>query len=125
RTGTLRVTTVTGRTFTLGDGTGIPLALRFTTRAAKLGILLDPELRFPEAFMNGTLIVERGSIADVLALVMSQTSVARPPRWARPQWLARFLGRRLRQLNPRRRARRNAAHHYDLDGRLYALFLDS
>src|SRR6202008_1091554 len=67
----------------------------------------------------------QGSIADVLALVMSQTSALRPPPWARPQWLARYLARRLRQLNPRSRARRNAAHHYDLDGRLYALFLDA
>jgi cyclopropane-fatty-acyl-phospholipid synthase len=31
----------------------------------------------------------------------------------------------LRQFNPPRRARRNVAHHYDLDGRLYALFLDA
>src|SRR5262249_43679747 len=125
RTGTLRVTTVAGRVFTLGDGTGAPLALRFTTRAAELGILLDPERCFGEAYMNGTLIVERGWMADVLALVMSQTSALRPPRWAWPQWLARYLARRLRQLNPRNRARRNAAHHYDLDGRLYALFLDA
>lgn len=125
RHGTLRVTTVAGRTFTLGDGTGAPLALRFTSHAAELGLLLDPELRFGEAYMNGTLIVEQGSIADVLALVMSQTGAIRPPRWARPQWAIRYLARRLPQLNPRRRARRNVAHHYDLDGRLYALFLDA
>jgi cyclopropane-fatty-acyl-phospholipid synthase len=32
--------------------------------------------------------------------------------------------RRIDQLNPAGRARRNVAHHYDLNGRLYALFLD-
>lgn len=125
RTGTLQVTTVSGCAFTLGDGTGPPLALRFASRAAEIGILLDPELKFGEAYMDGTLTVEEGSIADVLALVMAQASVRRPSRWARPQWLVRYLGRRLRQLNPRGRARRNVAHHYDLDGRLYALFLDA
>jgi cyclopropane-fatty-acyl-phospholipid synthase len=125
RTGTLQVTTVSGRAFTLGDGTGPPLALRFASRAAEIGTLLDPELKFGEAYMDGTLTVEEGSIADVLALVMAQASVRRPSRWARPQWLVRYLGRRLRQLNPRGRARRNVAHHYDLDGRLYALFLDA
>jgi cyclopropane-fatty-acyl-phospholipid synthase len=125
QTGALRVTTVAGNSFTLGDGSGPAPALRFTSRAAEVGILIDPELRFGEAYMDGTLIVEQGSIADVLALVMSQTSALRPPRWARLQWLARYLGRRLRQLNPRTRARRNAAHHYDLDGRLYGLFLDA
>jgi len=38
--------------------------------------------------------------------------------------LLRRIGRRLQQLNRRARARRNVAHHYDLDGRLYDLFLD-
>jgi cyclopropane-fatty-acyl-phospholipid synthase len=31
----------------------------------------------------------------------------------------------LLQFNPRRRSRENVAHHYDLDGRLYSLFLDA
>ena len=44
RTGTLRVTPVGGPAFTVGDGTGPLLALRFTSRAAELGMLLDPEL---------------------------------------------------------------------------------
>src|SRR5205085_8063386 len=47
------------------------------------------------------------------------------PTWARPQWAYRYLLRRWRQLNPRKRARRNVAHHYDLDSRLYSFFLDS
>jgi cyclopropane-fatty-acyl-phospholipid synthase len=37
----------------------------------------------------------------------------------------RYLHRRLKQFNPRPRAQRNVAHHYDLDGRLYGLFLDA
>jgi cyclopropane-fatty-acyl-phospholipid synthase len=61
----LRVTTVAGNNFTVGDRTGPSLALRFTSRTAELGILVDPELRFGEAYMSGTLIVEEGSIADV------------------------------------------------------------
>ncbi|HXW27168.1 MAG TPA: cyclopropane-fatty-acyl-phospholipid synthase family protein [Xanthobacteraceae bacterium] len=125
RTGTLRVTPVGGRPFTVGDGTGPPLGLRFSSRTAELGILIDPELKFGEAYMDGAVTVEDGSIADVLALVMSQPHALRPSRWARPHGLLRYLGRRLRQLNPRGRARRNAAHHYDLDSRLYALFLDA
>jgi cyclopropane-fatty-acyl-phospholipid synthase len=125
RSGTLHVRPVGGRAFTVGDGTGRPLKLRFISRAAELGILLDPELRFGEAYMDGTVTVEEGSIADLLQLVMSQAASQRPLPWARLQWLMRYLGRRLRQLNPRGRARRNAAHHYDIDSRLYELFLDA
>jgi len=123
RRGTFRVTTSRGSVFTFGDGTGEPVSVRFTTRAAELAILIDPELRFGEAYMNGTLVVEQGSIADVLAIALGQNSDV--PHWARPQWLARYLYRRLQQFNPRKRARNNVAHHYDLDGRLYSLFLDA
>jgi cyclopropane-fatty-acyl-phospholipid synthase len=123
RRGTFSVTTSRGRTYTFGDGTGTPVAVRFVTRAAERGILLDPELKFGEAYMDGSLVVEQGTIADVLAIALGQK--AEVPNWARPQWLVRYIGRRLAQFNPRPRARRNVAHHYDLDGRLYSLFLDA
>jgi cyclopropane-fatty-acyl-phospholipid synthase len=123
RRGTFKVTTSRGTKFTFGDGTGTPVAVHFTTRATEWGILLDPELKFGEAYMDGTLVVEEGTIADVLAIAMGQTSEL--PQWARPQWVVRYIARRLQQFNPRKRSRRNVAHHYDLDGRLYSLFLDA
>ena len=125
RAGNLRVTTAGGSTFTLGDGTGTPVAIRFTTRAAERGVLIDPEVKFGEAYMDGTVVVEQGSIAEVLAVVLDQCVGGKPPFWARTQWLLRYLHRRLQQFNPPPRARRNVAHHYDLDGQLYALFLDA
>ncbi|HEX6960989.1 MAG TPA: cyclopropane-fatty-acyl-phospholipid synthase family protein [Lacipirellula sp.] len=123
RRGNLRLTTSRGITIICGDGGGKPVAVRLTSRAAEWGLLLDPELRLGEAYMDGGLVVEQGSIGDVLALCMGQDSDL--PHWARPQWIIRYVARRLKQFNPRKRARRNVAHHYDLDGRLYSLFLDA
>jgi cyclopropane-fatty-acyl-phospholipid synthase len=123
RRGIFRVTTSRGTVFTCGDGTGRPVSVRFATRAAEWGIVLDPELKFGEVYMDGTFVVEQGSIADVLAITLGQGADA--PPWARPLGVLRFLWRRLSQFNPRPRARRNVAHHYDLDGRLYSLFLDA
>src|SRR6476659_6407342 len=123
RRGTFKLTTSRGRTYVFGDGTGVPVGVRLTSRRAEIGLLRDPELRFGEAYMDGTLVVEEGTIADVLAVLLAQGVEA--PKWARPQWLLRYTGRRLKQLNTRKRARRNVAHHYDLDGRLYSLFLDA
>jgi cyclopropane-fatty-acyl-phospholipid synthase len=125
RYGTLRLTTSRGSVLEFGDGTGTPVAVRFTTRAAEWAVLFDPELAVGECYMNGTLVIEQGSIADFLALAMSQHHGGRPPRWMRPQWLLRYFWRRIAQLNLPGRARRNVAHHYDLDRRLYALFLDA
>jgi cyclopropane-fatty-acyl-phospholipid synthase len=95
------------------------------TKAAQRGVLLDPELKLGEGYMDGTLRVEQGTIADLLAIVLGQTTDGMPPNWARLQWWLRFFYRRLQQLNVPTRARRNVAHHYDLDGRLYSLFLDA
>jgi cyclopropane-fatty-acyl-phospholipid synthase len=123
RRGTFRVTTSRGTVLTFGDGTGQPVSVRFASRKAEWGILLDPELKFGESYMAGTFVVEDGTIADVLAIALGQKSEV--PYWARIQGLLRYLWRRLSQFNARPRARRNVAHHYDLDGRLYSLFLDA
>jgi cyclopropane-fatty-acyl-phospholipid synthase len=125
RRGNLRITTARGSVISLGDGSGPPVAVRFTSSAAQTAVLLDPELKLGEAYMNGSFVVEHGTIADVLGLALGQRADGAPPTWARPQWLLRYFNRRLQQFNPRRRARHNVAHHYDLDGRLYSLFLDA
>lgn len=123
RRGTLHVTTANGTTFSVGDGRDPTLGVRFRTMAAQRGILLDPELRLGEAYMDGDLAVEGGSIADLLDLVLSQPR-ARPPFIVRLRLRLRYLIRRIQQHNRKQRAGRNVAHHYDLDGRLYSLFLD-
>jgi cyclopropane-fatty-acyl-phospholipid synthase len=124
RHGTLKVTTASGRTYTFGDGNAPAAAVRFTGARAQRQVLFSPELRLGEAYMDGTFVVEQGSIADVLAILLRQDHIA-PPRWALPMRLVRYLFRRVQQFNPRSRSLRNVAHHYDLDGRLYRLFLDA
>jgi len=124
RQGSLTVTTAGRRTYAFGDGSGPPVAVRFVSAEAQRSILLDPELRLGEAYMDGTFVVEQGTIGDVLAILLRQERIA-VPRWALPQRALRYLFRRLQQLNLRTRSRQNVAHHYDLDGRLYQLFLDA
>ena len=124
RRGSLRLTSARGTVLTFGDGTGPTVAARFTSLGAEIGVLLEPELKLGEAFMNGTFVMEQGSIADLLELAMS-ASYGHALRWSHPLDWPRLAWRRLKQLNLRGRARRNVAHHYDLDEQLYALFLDS
>jgi cyclopropane-fatty-acyl-phospholipid synthase len=123
RRGNLRITSARGRTFRFGDGTGRQISVRFTTRAAQRQVLLNPELKLGECYVDGTFVVEDATIAEFLALAMGQPNEV--PNWGWPLQAARYLKRRFQQFNPPRRARRNVAHHYDLDGRLYSLFLDA
>jgi cyclopropane-fatty-acyl-phospholipid synthase len=120
--GNLQVTTARGATISFGDGTGPPIAVRFTSASAQRAVLFDPDLRLGEAYMDGAFVVDRGSIAEFVDLVAKKFAW---PWWAAPIALLRFVWRGIRQLNSRRRSQRNVAHHYDLDGRLYSLFLDS
>ena len=124
RRGNLRVMTARGASFTVGDGTGEPVVVRFLNPQAQRALLLNPELALGEIYMDGALVVETGTIADLLAIVMDRSSW-RPVGWMRPLAFLRYVRRHLNQWNRRVRAQRNVAHHYDLDGRLYSLFLDS
>jgi cyclopropane-fatty-acyl-phospholipid synthase len=123
RRGSITFTTADGTTFHCGDGSGTPVAVRFLTRTAERRVLTNPELALGEIYMDGDFVVEQGSIAEVLAVLMDQPAVL--PGWAKTQWWLRYLVRRLRQFNRRARSRDNVAHHYDLDARLYSLFLDA
>src|SRR6201991_1895099 len=123
RRGTMIFTTASGAKFTCGDGTGKPVAVRFMTPDAERRVLLNPELALGEGYMEGTFVVENGSIADALAILLDQPDIL--PRWARLQWWLRYLVRHAQQFNPPSRSKANVARHYDLDGRLYSLFLDA
>jgi cyclopropane-fatty-acyl-phospholipid synthase len=123
RRGAMTITTANGTKFTCGDGSGQHVFVRFLTTAAQRRVLLNPELALGEAYMEGSFVVENGSIADALAILMDQPEML--PQWARLQWWLRYLARHFRQFNLRNRSKNNVAHHYDLDGRLYSLFLDS
>jgi cyclopropane-fatty-acyl-phospholipid synthase len=122
--GTLAVETATDARFVVGDGTGNPLAIRFADSGAARQLVLNPALAFGELFTEGRLVVTEGSIYDVLSLASSNLKSREPHGIAGARTSLRTALRYLRQRNSERRAKRNVAHHYDLDGRLYDLFLD-
>ncbi|MGI6244288.1 MAG: class I SAM-dependent methyltransferase [Pseudochelatococcus sp.] len=124
RSGSLTVSVGSGHPFTVGDGSGPPVAVHFTTARAARNLLLNPDLRLGELYMNGDLEIRQGEIGDLLALAMRNYNAGgAPPSMRVMRWL-RQLFRFFAQFNVMSRARRNVARHYDLDGRLYALFLD-
>jgi cyclopropane-fatty-acyl-phospholipid synthase len=86
---------------------------------------LRPELAFGEAYMDGRLTVEEGTIADVLEILISNMGTRDLPANMRAWRLLRHLYRSISQFNPATRARKNVAHHYDLSAALYDLFLDA
>jgi len=102
-----------------------PVTIRLTNSSTAHRIVRSPALAAGEAYMDGRLLVEDGDIRDFLDLIAYNArwdgdNPARRLLW-RPQRFAALIDR----WNWKRRSKRNVAHHYDLDGRLYDLFLDA
>jgi len=121
RDGDLRVRLPSGETLRLGDGLGVPVAVAITSRAWLARIAANPSMALGEAYMDGGLVMETGSIHDLVDLI-GRNAKHRPLKraGALSRW---WLDRRL-QANARAAARRNVAHHYDLSVDFYRRFLD-
>jgi cyclopropane-fatty-acyl-phospholipid synthase len=123
--GDLQMTYPSGRIERYGDGTDEPLAIRITDDAALRAIVLDPGLAAPEMYMDGRLVIERGDVAALIALLKANTraEVVTPAAWANHLRRSITAAPLLKAIGIKA-ARANVAHHYDLDERLYRLFLD-
>jgi cyclopropane-fatty-acyl-phospholipid synthase len=122
RHGALAVTDARGRRQVFGEGTPA-VAIRLHDRRAEWELLLHPDLKLGELYMDGRLTLDRGDVADLLALVMRNLGEVQPRGWHRLVRAARRFKRRFDQFNPAARARAHVAHHYDLSGALYDRFL--
>src|SRR5260370_6324489 len=112
RRGTTAFTAESGAKFICGDGPGEPVDVRFLTTDAERRVLLNPELALGEVYMEGSFVVENGSITDALAILLDPPEIL--PRWAKLQWRLRYLVPTSPQFHPRIRSKNTPAHHYDL-----------
>ncbi len=130
RNGTLRLTDHRGATRTFGTpAPGFPdIAVRLADADVARFIALRPRLGAGEAYMDGRLIIEQGDIMDLIALVRANAPWDKggdlKPRGPLRR-AVKAIGGRLGEFNTSSRSQRNVAHHYDLDDRLYDLFLDA
>jgi cyclopropane-fatty-acyl-phospholipid synthase len=112
REGSLAVRGPDGRLHAVGEDPEPPVVHIRTWKALRR-IARHPGLAVGEAYMDGDLVIERGALYDFLAVATRNLQHA--GRRSLLSWRPR---------NPRRAARRNVAHHYDLSGDLFRLFLD-
>ena len=123
--GDLTIVDAAGRRHRLGDGRGRPVVIRLHDKSLHHRLAVDPYLYVGEAFMEGTLTVEEGSLYDFLDICAANERRVSAHPLSRAVRALEHLLRRLHQYNPAPRARANVAHHYDLSDTLYDLFLDA
>ena len=111
-----------GRVLRLGDGSGPVVAVSIKSSQWALRLAVYPSMALGEAYMDGGLVMNEGSIHDLIDLIGRNVQF-RPVKPIGPlsRW---WLDWRL-QANARSAARRNVAHHYDLSVDFYRRFLDS
>ena len=126
RVGTLHVVMPSGGSHKYGNQSGHPITVRLHDTLTVRHLALNPEMALGEAYMNGSLTIDGDDLQGFLALIVRnvQNTSGKRVWWQRPLLKSRSALRRLAQNNIVERARGNVAHHYDLSGRLYDLFLD-
>src|SRR4051794_144056 len=124
RLGTLDLRYPDGRLRRYGGGPGPAAGMALRTPTAVRRMTFNPTLATGELYMEGALEPEGCGLYELLDLLVTNLWHGGSHPAERLVTVARTLRRRLDQFNPAGRARRNVAHHYDLDGRLFSLFLD-
>ena len=123
-TGCLTLIDANGRTHRIEGSQGPRCTVRLHDRRLHVQLATNPWLRVGEAYMDGTLTIEEGTLGDFIEYCcINSRDADENPVFRLSEWLNRRT-RWLQQHNPIGRARRNVAHHYDLSDTLYDLFLD-
>jgi cyclopropane-fatty-acyl-phospholipid synthase len=103
------------------------VTIRLTDDATARAIVTSAALGAGEGFMNGRLVIEQGSIWDLIMLVSANAPLESGKSIEEPGFVGR-IGERLKHwhdtYNKRDRSKANVSHHYDLSDTLYDLFLD-
>ncbi len=127
--GTLKIRYADGSLETLG--TSAPdwpdVTISFSDDAAARAVVTNPALGAAEGFMDGRLVIEQGSVWDLVMLVTGNAPLE-SSKMLDERSAMRRIGERLKHwrdnYNKRDRSKANVAHHYDLSEELYRLFLD-
>jgi cyclopropane-fatty-acyl-phospholipid synthase len=123
RRGRLYLTWPDGTRSQYGDGKGFCAGIRINDKATVRRLALNPGLALGEGYMDGGVTLTDGTIHDVLSVVLENMNHGSMPMLRWQERISRWL-RPILQANDAMRAKHNVAHHYDLNGRLYSLFLD-
>ena len=101
-----------------------PILLKILDKKLHYKLLFRPDLYFGEAYSDGDIEIENGTLTDFLNVVLM--NIGRGELNFFSQLINRLAGsyRYLTNFNFIKKSKMNVSHHYDLSDDLYDLFLD-
>ena len=101
-----------------------PIVLKLLDQKLMQKLLINPDLYFGEAYMNGSLVIENGTITEFLDLAFRNIGRGDINFYGTVIKKIKGTFRYLTSFNKILKSKENVAHHYDISEKLYDLFLD-
>ena len=101
-----------------------PISLKLLDKKLHYKLLFYPDLYLGEAYTDGSLVIENGSLTDFLEIAMKNIGRNEINVFGQLTKKIRGTYRYLTNFNFAKKSKSNVAHHYDISDDLYDLFLD-
>ena len=102
-----------------------PIILKILDKSLHTKLLFLPDLYFGEAYTNGSVLIENGTLTEFLDLTMRNIGRNETNSYSYTINKIRGSYRFLTNFNLKKKSKSNVAHHYDISENLYDLFLDT
>ena len=118
------LTDANSKDYIIGEPGNNPIKLKILNKKLHYKLLFRPDLYFGEAYTDGDVIIENGTLTDFLDLFLM--NIGRKQLNFFSYLINRFMGsyRYLTNFNFIKKSKMNVSHHYDISDDLYDLFLD-
>ena len=101
-----------------------PLILKILDKKLHFKLLLHPDLYLGEAYADGSVVIENGSLTEFLEIALENIGRGEISNFSYTFNKIRGIYRSLTNFNFAKKSKKNVAHHYDISEKLYDLFLD-
>ena len=102
-----------------------PIIVKLLDKNLNYKLLWNPDLYFGEAYMNGSLIIENGTLSEFLEIALRNIGRGDINIYGKILNTIKGTFRYLTKFNKGLVSKNNVSHHYDISENLYDLFLDA
>ena len=102
----------------------IPITLKILDKKLHYKLLFHPDLYFGEAYTDGSLVIENGSLTEFLEIAFKNIGRNEINNYGMVMNKIKGIFRTFTNFNFAKKSKKNVAHHYDISEKLYDLFLD-